>query len=93
MRFFSLAVLPATRTDWLADPIVTPEVFAQLIIDAYGLPSSYHMTIAKSIEEQLSDHKLHSATLGDISNDMDIGEPVNSAGTLVCGMLDSEDEL
>ncbi|KAH8112333.1 hypothetical protein DFH11DRAFT_484764 [Phellopilus nigrolimitatus] len=38
----------------LNDPIVTPEVFAQSVIDDYGLSSSYHATITKSIQEQLA---------------------------------------
>ena len=82
-------------TDTIADPIVTPEAFATSIIDDYGLPQSYHSTIAKSIEEQLSDHKLHSATLEDITNDSEIVQPppIETVSTPVCGLLNPEDEL
>ncbi|KAH8108374.1 hypothetical protein DFH11DRAFT_1109881 [Phellopilus nigrolimitatus] len=38
----------------LNGPIVTPKVFVQSVIDNYGLSSSYHTTIAKSIQEQLA---------------------------------------
>ncbi|KAH8119635.1 hypothetical protein DFH11DRAFT_1501842, partial [Phellopilus nigrolimitatus] len=38
----------------LNDPIITPKVFAQSVIDDYGLSSSYHATITKSIQEQLA---------------------------------------
>ncbi|KAH8103770.1 hypothetical protein DFH11DRAFT_1652364 [Phellopilus nigrolimitatus] len=33
---------------------MTPEVFAQSVIDDYGLSSSYHATITKSIQERLA---------------------------------------
>ncbi|KAI8990720.1 hypothetical protein BD414DRAFT_413161 [Trametes punicea] len=49
----------------LSDPIITPEIFAQSIVDDYGLAPSYHAVITKSIQEQLSDYKAHSATFGD----------------------------
>ncbi|TFK53091.1 SNF5-domain-containing protein [Heliocybe sulcata] len=44
----------------LNDPIVTPEIFAQSIVDDYNMPQSYHSTIVKSIQEQLSDSRVHS---------------------------------
>lgn len=59
---------------------MTPEVFAQSIIDDYGLSSSYHSTITKSIQEQLSDHKAHTASLEE------------DEGELVRGALDAEGE-
>jgi SWI/SNF-related matrix-associated actin-dependent regulator of chromatin subfamily B protein 1 len=37
------------------DPVVTPEIFAQSLVDDYNLSSSYHSVIAKSIQEQLAD--------------------------------------
>ncbi|RPD76210.1 SNF5-domain-containing protein [Lentinus tigrinus ALCF2SS1-7] len=49
----------------LNDPIITPEIFAQSVVDDYGLASSYHAIITKSIQEQLSDYKAHSATFGE----------------------------
>ena len=47
------------------DPVVTPEIFAQSLIEDYGIGHSYHTTITKSIQEQLSDYKAHSATLSE----------------------------
>ncbi len=35
------------------------------MVDDYGLNASYHATITKSIQEQLSDYKAHSATFGE----------------------------
>ena len=49
----------------------------------------------KSIEEQLSDHKLHSATLEDITNDTEVVQPPvpETSGAPVCGLLNPDDEL
>ncbi|TEB19548.1 hypothetical protein FA13DRAFT_346419 [Coprinellus micaceus] len=43
----------------LNDPLITPDVFAQSVVEDYGLPAAYHGTIVKSIQEQLSDFKAH----------------------------------
>lgn len=43
----------------LNDPVITPERFAQSVAEDYGLPSSYVSTIAKQIQEQLSDYQTH----------------------------------
>ncbi|KAH9918736.1 uncharacterized protein BXZ73DRAFT_52794 [Epithele typhae] len=56
----------------LNDPIVTPEVFAQSVVDDYGLNSGYHATITKSIQEQLSDYKAHSTTFGEDGSMLDL---------------------
>lgn len=45
----------------LADPIVTPEAFAQSMVEDYALAPSYHSVIVKTIQDQLSDFKAHSA--------------------------------
>ncbi|KAJ3764435.1 hypothetical protein EV360DRAFT_31409 [Lentinula raphanica] len=45
----------------LSDPIITPEIFAQTVVEDYQLSSSYHAIIVKNIQEQLSDYKAHSA--------------------------------
>ncbi|KAI0653711.1 hypothetical protein C8Q70DRAFT_937533 [Cubamyces menziesii] len=58
------------------DPIITPEIFAQLIVDDYGLAPSYHAVITKSIQEQLSDYKAHSATFGEDGVTIDEEEEV-----------------
>lgn len=59
---------------------MTPETFAQSVIDDYGLSSSYHSTITKSIQEQLSDHKAHTASFAD------------EEGELMRGALDDGEE-
>ncbi|KAF5392743.1 hypothetical protein D9757_000812 [Collybiopsis confluens] len=45
----------------LNDPVVTPEIFAQTVVEDYQLAPTYHSTIVKNIQEQLSDYKAHSA--------------------------------
>ena len=52
-------------TVFCLDPIITPEIFAQSVVDDYSLAPSYHAVITKSIQEQLSDYKAHSATFGE----------------------------
>ncbi|KAJ3500886.1 hypothetical protein NMY22_g19112 [Coprinellus aureogranulatus] len=49
----------------LNDPLITPDVFAQSVVEDYGLPAAYHSVIVKSIQEQLSDFKAHSWTFDD----------------------------
>ncbi|KAI0768187.1 hypothetical protein BD413DRAFT_614533 [Trametes elegans] len=61
----------------LNDPIVTPEIFAQSIVDDYALASSYLAVITKSIQEQLSDYKAHSATFGEDGVMIDEEEVLN----------------
>lgn len=41
--------------------MVTPELFAQTVVEDYQLAPSYHSTIVKSIQEQVSDYKAHCA--------------------------------
>ena len=48
-----------------ADPIITPEIFAQSVVDDYALAPSYVAMITKAIQDQLSDYKAHSNTFGD----------------------------
>jgi len=53
----------------LNDPVVTPEAFAQSVVEDYGLAPSYHSVITKSIQDQLSDFRIHSANPdGDIED-------------------------
>lgn len=42
------------------DPVVTPENFAQTVVEDYNLSANYHAVIVKSINDQLSDFKAHS---------------------------------
>lgn len=48
-----------------SDPIITPEIFAQSIVDDYSLAPSFHTTITKAIQDQLSDYKAHLNTFGE----------------------------
>jgi SWI/SNF-related matrix-associated actin-dependent regulator of chromatin subfamily B member 1 len=41
------------------DPFVTPEAFAQTVVDDYQLAPSYLSQIAKQIQEQLVDYQTH----------------------------------
>ncbi|KIJ63657.1 hypothetical protein HYDPIDRAFT_29449 [Hydnomerulius pinastri MD-312] len=47
----------------LNDSVITPELFAQTLVEDYALAPSYHGVITKSIQEQLSDFKAHAASL------------------------------
>lgn len=48
-----------------ADPIITPEIFAQSVVDDYSLAPSYHAVITKAIQDQLSDFRAHTAAFGE----------------------------
>lgn len=58
--FLSHSVLFSTHLTPNTDPIVTPEAFAQSLVEDYALAPSYHSLIAKSIHDQLSDFRAHS---------------------------------
>lgn len=45
----------------LHDPIVTPELFAQLLVEDYKLGQASHTAVVKQIQDQISDYKAHSA--------------------------------
>ncbi|KAM5536841.1 hypothetical protein V8D89_009559 [Ganoderma adspersum] len=62
----------------LNDPIITPEIFAQSVVDDYSLAPSYHAIITKSIQEQLSDYKAHSATFGEDGVMIDDSEDITN---------------
>ncbi|KAF8556610.1 SNF5-domain-containing protein [Imleria badia] len=47
----------------LNDPVITPEMFAQTLVEDYALAPMYHSVITKSIQEQLSDFKAHVASI------------------------------
>ncbi|KAG1819278.1 uncharacterized protein BJ212DRAFT_1218784, partial [Suillus subaureus] len=47
----------------LNDPVITPEHFAQTLIEDYALPHSYQGVITRAIQEQLSDFKAHIASV------------------------------
>ncbi|KAF8241040.1 SNF5-domain-containing protein [Tricholoma matsutake] len=83
----------------LNDPIVTPENFAQTVVEDYNLSANYHAVIVKSINDQLSDFKAHSGLydgdgaelsspiLGIVGVGLKPGE-----NTLKQGTLDEENE-
>ena len=69
------------------DPIITPEIFAQSIVDDYALSPNYLVMITKAIQDQLSDFKAHSTTL------LDDGEAVNvDEDVAVKGALEGDDK-
>lgn len=45
------------------DPVITPEMFAQTLVEDYALSPTYHSVITKLIQEQLSDFKAHVASI------------------------------
>lgn len=62
----------------LNDPVITPEMFAQSVVDDYSLPQSCVSTITKAIQEQLSDFKAH--TIESVDDDGFFGTaPARSA--------------
>jgi SWI/SNF-related matrix-associated actin-dependent regulator of chromatin subfamily B protein 1 len=81
------------------DPVVTPENFAQTVVEDYNLSANYHAIIVKSINDQLSDFKAHSGLydgdgaelsspiLGIVGVGLKPGE-----NTLKQGTLDEENE-
>lgn len=69
----------------LADPVITPEIFAQTIVEDYNLSATYHNMIVKSIQDQLSDYKAHSS-----SYDGEGGEFSSAADAVQAGNLGAE---
>ena len=69
------------------DPVITPEIFAQTIVDDYGLASSYHAIITKAIQDQLSDYKAHSTTFGEDGTPQ---SPVDETSVVVGALEDEE---
>ena len=64
---------------------MTPEIFAQSVVDDYGLTPQYHAVITKSIQEQLGDYKAHSATFGEDGVMIDEPEDVPGGGRIEDG--------
>jgi SWI/SNF-related matrix-associated actin-dependent regulator of chromatin subfamily B protein 1 len=58
---FLRCVLPLAHSR--PDPVITPEMFAQTLVEDYALAPVYHSVITKSIQEQLSDFKAHIASI------------------------------
>ena len=47
----------------MIDPVITPEFFAQSLVDDYALAPSYFPVIVKSIQDQLSDFQAHTTDI------------------------------
>ncbi|KAG6916643.1 hypothetical protein DXG01_006064 [Tephrocybe rancida] len=71
------------------DPVVTPESFAQTVVEDYALPQSYGAVIAKAIHEQLGDFRSHTEE-GDEPPVVLHVEEDESHG-VVAGRLEAED--
>lgn len=78
-----LSSAPLTRTHH-ADPVISPEHFAQTVVEDYNLASTYHGVITKAIQDQLSDFRAHSANYDGDSWDVAVAEP----DTLRAGVLE-----
>ena len=63
-----------------ADAVVTPEAFAQSIVDDYALAPLYHSQIVKSIQEQLSDYKAHNVKYDADLNELSDTEEIRPLG-------------
>lgn len=68
------------------DPIITPEIFAQSLVDDYSLAPSYLAIITKAIQDQLSDYKTHSAVL------LDDGDVPSVSEDVIQGVLEGEED-
>ncbi|KAH8986946.1 hypothetical protein EDB86DRAFT_3211773 [Lactarius hatsudake] len=66
----------------LNDPVVTPELFAQSLVDDYALAPTYFSVIVKSIQDQLSDYQAHTTDV----------VPENESETLLQGQLDENEK-
>lgn len=71
--------------EFLVDPVITPDIFAQSVVDDYSLAPNYVAVIAKAIQDQLSDYKAHSAAMLDEEPDASTEEVV------VRGTLEDEE--
>ncbi|KAF4612776.1 hypothetical protein D9613_011708 [Agrocybe pediades] len=67
----------------LNDPVVTPEAFAQSLVEDYNLAPSFHNIIVKSIQDQLSDFRNHSGLYDDGSH--------NYNKAIIRGAIDNDD--
>ncbi|KIM36135.1 hypothetical protein M413DRAFT_320258 [Hebeloma cylindrosporum] len=70
----------------LNDPIVTPEAFAQSLIEDYALAPSYHSLIAKSIHDQLSDFRAHSGNFD--HEGVELSDAAGPDAAVIKGSLD-----
>ncbi|KAJ7764511.1 SNF5-domain-containing protein [Mycena maculata] len=66
----------------LNDPVISPEDFAQTVVEDYKLAPTYHGIIVKTIQDQLSDFRAHSANYDGDSWDVAVTEDTLRPGTL-----------
>ncbi|KAJ6589827.1 SNF5-domain-containing protein [Mycena vulgaris] len=62
--------------------VVSPEHFAQTVVEDYNLAPMYHAVIVKAIQDQLSDYRAHSANYDGDSWDVAVTNDTLRAGTL-----------
>ncbi|KAF9473240.1 SNF5-domain-containing protein [Pholiota conissans] len=72
----------------LNDPVVTPEIFAQSIVEDYSLAPSYHSIIVKSIQDQLGDFRMHSNNYDGDGAEL---HDVDDHASIIKGHLDDEE--
>lgn len=81
-----------TNMNVFIDPVVTPEHFAQTLIEDYNLAPTYHAIITKSIQDQLSDFKAHTVNYdGDEGDTLADPAAVTLEDVVMKGRLDDED--
>ncbi|KAF8208209.1 hypothetical protein K438DRAFT_1961718 [Mycena galopus ATCC 62051] len=71
----------------LNDPVISPEHFAQTVVEDYNLAHQYHAIITKTIQDQLSDYRAHSASYDGDSWDLAVAEDKDA---LRAGALEGE---
>lgn len=71
------------------DPVVTPENFAQTVVEDYNLSANYHAVIVKSINDQLNDFKAHSGLYD--GDGAELSSPI--LGIVGVGLKPGEDTL
>lgn len=70
---------------------MTPEHFAQILIEDYNLAPTYHAIITKSIQDQLSDFKAHTVNYdGDEGDNLADSAAVTLEDIVMKGRLDDE---
>jgi SWI/SNF-related matrix-associated actin-dependent regulator of chromatin subfamily B protein 1 len=80
---------PSMKKQQQLDPIVTPENFAQTIVEDYNLSANYHAVIVKSINDQLMDFKAHSGLYD--ADGAELSSPI--LGIVGVGLKPGEDTL
>jgi SWI/SNF-related matrix-associated actin-dependent regulator of chromatin subfamily B protein 1 len=76
-----------------SDPVITPEMFAMTVVEDYSLPQSFHATITKAIQDQLSDFQAHMTAPVDVDKEKEKKEEAKKQDTAEPkqGSLSAED--